>query len=51
MKVDEQILKALEQYASSDYSAYGYAFDACGEASGCNSSSGECACHGDGYVW
>ena len=51
MKVDKMVLETLEQFAAADYSACEQSMDGCGEASGCNSYSGECACHGDGYVW
>ena len=51
MKVEDHVLKTLEQFAAHEYSAQDHGIDGCGEASGCNSFSGECACHGDGYVW
>lgn len=49
MHVTKEVLEALEVFASRTYSTDDNV--GCGEASGCNGASGECACHGDGYVW
>ncbi len=51
MQVAETILEELEPFASDTYPISDNALGACGEASGCNGASGECACHGDGFVW
>ena len=51
MNVAKEVLEELEFFASKTYSTSDNALSGCGEASGCNCASGECACHGDPYAW
>jgi hypothetical protein len=51
MEISKEVLKELESFAAASYTITDNSINGCGEASGCNGSSGECACHGDGYVW
>lgn len=50
MNVSKHILQVLEQYAAGTCQTHGNACNECDTDNGCNWSSGECACHGDGYV-